>query len=55
MSYYLYFKPTDEIFQLFDNYEIYPSKLVIPSDPTMLNRCDDDDPDIACWSVFGHF
>ena len=54
MSCYVYFKATDEIFQLFDNYEIWASKLLNPTDPTTLDRCEDDDPDVACWSVFGH-
>ena len=54
MSHYVYFETTDVIFQSFDNCEIWPSTLLVPTDPTKLERCDVDDPDIACWSVFGH-
>lgn len=55
MSHYIFIQPTDEIFQEFDNYEIWPCTLLNPSNPTSCNRCDADNPDIAFWSVYGHF
>jgi hypothetical protein len=54
MSAYIFIKPTDEIFQNFDNYEIGACTLLNRSDPTRFDRCNDDYPDIAFWSVFGH-
>ena len=55
MSMYIFFKPTDKIFQRFDNYEIWPCVLLDPTDPDGgCDRCDADDPDIAFWSVYGH-
>jgi len=56
MSKYIFFESTDEIFQKFDNYEIWPYVLLNPTDPNGgTDRCDADDPDIAFWSVYGHF
>jgi hypothetical protein len=58
MSYYVFFEPSDEIFQIFqrfDNYERWPCVLLDPTDPTGFDRCDADDPNIAFWSVYGHF
>lgn len=54
MSKYIFFESTHEIFQNFDNYEIWPCILLNPTDPTSFDRCDFDDPDIAFWSVYGH-
>lgn len=57
MSAYIFIKPTDEIFQQFDNYEIWSYILLNPTDPTsfeLYDVDDPDDPDIAFWSVFGH-
>jgi len=54
MSSYIFIKPTNAIFQNFDNYEIGACVLLNPSDPTRFDRCDADNPDIAFWSVFGH-
>ena len=54
MSTYIFIKPTDEIFQKFDNYEIGACVLLNPGDITLFDRCDADNPDIAFWSVFGH-
>jgi hypothetical protein len=55
---YIFFKPTEKIFQKFDNYEIWPCILLNPTDPNSYERYDDidnvDDPDIAFWSVYGH-
>ena len=59
MSMYIFFKPTDEIFQKFDNYEIWPCTLLNPTDPDSYVRYGDanavNDPEIAFWSVYGHF
>jgi len=55
VSKYIFFESTDEIFQRFNNYEIWPYVLLNPTDPTRYDRCDADDPDIAFWSVYGHF
>ena len=54
MSAYIFIKQTDEIFKSFDNYEIGACVLLNPCDPTRFDRCNDDNPDIAFWSVFGH-
>ena len=54
MSAYIFIEPTDEIFQNFDTYEIGACVLLSPSDPSRFDRCDDYNPDIAFWSVFGH-
>jgi hypothetical protein len=54
VSKYIFFGSTHEIFQRFDNYEIWPCILVNPTDPTIFDRCEADDPNIAFWSVFGH-
>ena len=54
MSAYIFIKPTNEIFQKFDNYEMGACALLNPTDPTQFDRCDADDPDIAFWSVYGH-
>jgi hypothetical protein len=56
---YIFFESTDEIFCEFDNYEIWPCVLLDLTNP---NGCEVyvdfngmDDPDIAFWSVYGHF
>lgn len=54
MSAYIFIKPTDKLFQKFDNYEIGACVLLHSHDPIQFDRCDADDPDIAFWSVFGH-
>jgi hypothetical protein len=40
MSKYVFFEATDEIFQGFDNYEIWPCVLLNPTDPAEYDRSD---------------
>ena len=57
MAKFIYFKPTDKIFQKFENYEIWPCTIVgkdILGNP-IYETCDFDNPDIAIWCVYGHF
>lgn len=54
MSAYIFIKPTDEMFNHFDNYEMGACVLLNPTDSTRFDRCDENHPDIAFWSVFGH-
>lgn len=55
MSKYIYFESTDEIFRKFDNYEIMPCVLLGQVDSgNDYESCDEDDPDIAIWCVYGH-
>lgn len=54
MSHYVFIKTTDILFRKFDNYEIWPCTLLNRSDPTLFDRCEVNDPDIAFWSVYGH-
>lgn len=54
---FVYFKPTDSIFQEFENYEIHPC-LAIAEDKDgnlIYEQCAHDNPDIAIWCVYGHF
>ena len=54
MSAYIFIKPTDAIFQDFNNYEVGACVLLNSGDPTQFDRCDGNHPDITFWSVFGH-
>jgi hypothetical protein len=56
MGQIIYFKPTDEIFYKFDNYEIWPCAIVGKSDlgDLIYETCSFDDLDIAIWCVYGH-
>jgi len=57
MAKYIYFEPTDEIFARFENYEISPCLVVgiSESGEIIYEACDFDHPNIAIWSVYGHF
>ncbi len=56
MAEYIYFESTDEIFNQFDNYEIWPCALVSQTDfGNNYEVCNSDDLDIAIWCVYGHF
>ena len=52
-----YFEPIDEIFQKFENYEIWPCVVVGKNSLGSLiyETCNFDDLDIAIWCVYGHF
>ncbi len=46
----------DEIHKLFQNYEIHPVKSVgWYKEKEQMEQCDEDDPDIKFWSIYGHF
>lgn len=56
MPIFIYFEAADEIFQKFDNYEIWPCVLL--SQDGLGNdyeSCNVDSPNIAIWCVYGHF
>jgi hypothetical protein len=57
MARFIYFEPTDEIFQQFENYEIWPCLVVGRSDTgeIIYETCAFDDPEIAIWCVYGHY
>lgn len=57
MAKFIYFKPTDEIFHKFENYEIHPCLIVGKSNSGDLiyETCDFEDLNIAIWCVYGHF
>ncbi len=57
MGQVIYFKPIDEIFHKFDNYEIWPCTVVDKdiSGDLIYETCGSDDLDIAIWCVYGHF
>ncbi|MBI5352082.1 MAG: hypothetical protein HZB50_05545 [Chloroflexi bacterium] len=54
---HIFFKSTHEIFQKFDNYEIWTCEIVgkDKSGNFIYETCDFDSPDIAIWCVYGHF
>lgn len=57
MARFIYFKPSDEIFLKFENYEIWPCTIVgrsISGEP-IYETCGFDDLEIAIWCVYGHF
>jgi hypothetical protein len=56
MTKIVYFESTNEIFQKFDNYEIWPCALVgqTNSGNLIYETCDVNDLDIAIWCVYGH-
>ena len=57
MAKYVYFEPTNEIFDRFENYEISPCLEVGVSESgeVVYEACDFDHPKIAIWCVYGHF
>ena len=55
MAKFIYFESTDKIFQRFDNYEILPCVLLGQDDSgNDYESCNENDPDIAIWCVYGH-
>lgn len=57
MAKFIYFESNGEIFQKFDNYEIWPCSIVgkDKAGDFIYETCGFDDPDIAIWCVYGHF
>lgn len=57
MAKYIYFEPTNEIFDKLDNYEIMPCLIVGISETGEITYevCDPDNQNIAIWCVYGHF
>jgi hypothetical protein len=57
MAKFVYFESTDKIFQKFENYEIWPCRIVGKDNlgNPIYETCDFDDLDIAIWCVYGHF
>ena len=57
MANFTYFESTDEIFQKFDNYEIWPCTIVgkDSSDNFVFETCDFYNLNIVIWCVYGHF
>ncbi len=56
MGQVIYIKPTDSIFQRFENYEIHPCCMVGKdnSGNVIYEQCNSDDSNIAIWCVYGH-
>jgi hypothetical protein len=57
MAKFIYFQPANNIFQKFENYEIWPCRIIENNNSgnIIYEQCGFDDPDIAIWCVYGHF